>query len=153
MPLSNSYSLKTTKDQQRPCFICGKSSSTVLDAVDDFFFVCLSHTRDNGFCTSESVGLKKDTQTETLKKDTQSAGTKKDILPDGLNKDGKDSKGPTDSKDSKGPIDSIDGKGPSDSKDSNADGPKIYKLHRAILFLREKEKEKKVKLNLLKSLK
>lgn len=102
--------------------------------MDDFFFVCLSHTRDNGFCTSESVGLKKD---------TLSAGTKKEIQPTEP-KDAKDSKGPTDSKDSKGPI---------DSKDSNADGPKIYKLHRTILFLREKEKEKKEKLNLLKSLK
>ena len=38
-------------------------------------------------------------------------------------------------------------------KQTEGQGPKIYKLHRSILYLREQEKEKKQKLGFLKSLK
>ena len=57
MPLSNNYSLRTAKDQ-RPCFICGKFASSVLDAPDDFFFICLSHCSDSGFCTVTTTIIK-----------------------------------------------------------------------------------------------
>ena len=56
MSLSNSYSLKTVaiKDQ-RPCFICGKLSSSVFDAADDFFFCLLVTYKGLGFCTSSAI--------------------------------------------------------------------------------------------------
>lgn len=54
MSLCNNYSLKIAKEQ-RPCFICGKFSNSVLDSSDDFFFICLSHTKDSGFCTVSEV--------------------------------------------------------------------------------------------------
>ena len=51
MALSNRYRLKRAAEG-KPCFICGKGSEYVLDASDDFFYVCLSHVKDSSFCTT-----------------------------------------------------------------------------------------------------
>ena len=130
MALSNSYSLKAVSSKdQRPCFICGKFSSSVLDAPDDFFFVCLSHTKDTGFCTSLSDSVREDGN-EIVK-------SKKEITESKTQQINK-----SDSKDSQ-----------KDEAPSKIEGPPIFKLHRSILFLREQEKSKREKLNLLKNLK
>ena len=125
MPLSNSYSLKTAKDQ-RPCFICGKISSSVLDAPDDFFFVCLSHTKDGGFCTSSAVesavGTGRECEIEKLKREISELKAPKD-------KDLKESMDAKDVKEQK-----------TEPKQTEGQGPKIYKLNRSILYLREQEK-------------
>lgn len=136
MALSNFYSLRTAKDK-RSCFICGKMSSAVLDAPDDFFFVCLSHLNDSGFCTS-LVGpavsqTENNESSEKLKKDINDSKAQKD-------------------KESTDNLESMESKNNS-SEVVKIDGPKNYKLHRSILYLREQEKSKKEKLNLLKSLK
>jgi hypothetical protein len=141
MPLSNNYSLRTAKDQ-RPCFICGKFSSSVLDAPDDFFFVCLSHTKDSGFC---SVSI---TQVETKAHDESEIELlKREIseLKGQLNK-------------------SVSNELETDVKTKVVEEPKnnvvqqepaktVYKLHRSIVYLREQEKSKIERLNLLKRLK
>lgn len=141
MPLSNNYSLRTAKDQ-RPCFICGKFSSSVLDAPDDFFFVCLSHTKDFGFC---SVSI---TQVETKAHDESEIELlKREIseLKGQLNK-------------------SVSNELETDVKTKVVEEPKnnvvqqepaktVYKLHRSIVYLREQEKSKIERLNLLKRLK
>ena len=129
MPLSNNYSLRTAKDQ-RPCFICGKFTSSVLDAPDDFFFICLSHPNDSGFCTVVTTTIIKSEAHE----DSEIDKLKMEIS------------------ELKGQINKTDSK-ETDKQDTKIDGPKVYKLHRSILYLREQEKSKKQKLNLLKSLK
>ena len=113
LPLSNVYKLKSTKDP-RACFICGKSSTSVFDALDDFFFVCPSHVKDNGFCTiinQPTPPSKEESESDKEKEDDKEGDEclKVEIL--------------------------------------------MYRLHRSILFLREREREKKDKVKLLKSLK
>jgi hypothetical protein len=112
-PLSNIYKLKTTKDP-RACFICGKASTSVFDAHDDFFFVCPSHVKDAGFCTIINQ------PTPPSKEESESDKEKED-----------DKEGDEFSK-----VEIL-----------------MYRLHRSILFLREREREKKDKVKLLKSLK
>ncbi len=131
MPLSNNYSLRTTNvKDQKPCFICGKSSNSVLDAHDDFFFVCLSHTKDVGFCSEPDVAK-------------VSA-----LVP--KHKSAEDKTTPKPSKDSE-----KTNPDPKPEAETVPEPPKvfIYKLHRSILYLREEEKKRKEKVNLLKSLK
>lgn len=91
--MSNNYSLRTTRDQ-RPCFVCGKLSSSVLDAPDDFFFICLSHTKDSSFCTIESSGPVKfvknkagEEEIATLKKEISKFQNKKKIAEPEKEKD------------------------------------------------------------------
>ncbi len=50
MALENKYQFKRTAEA-KPCFICGRSAEQVLDAADDFFYICASHVKDPGFCT------------------------------------------------------------------------------------------------------
>lgn len=142
MPLSNNYSLKIAKDQ-RPCFICGKFSSSVFDAPDDFFFVCLSHTKDSGFCS-----IVKETQTATETTDNEESEIEL------LKKEISELKGQLNRNESK----EIE----ADAAAKKLEEPKItidppaktvFKLHRSIFYLREQEKLKKEKMNLLKSLK
>ncbi len=143
MSLTNNYSLRTAKDQ-RPCFICGKFSSSVLDAPDDFFFICLSHTKDSSFCSiitipitptgSNKVTADEESEIEKLKKEISD-------LKEQLNKkETKETEAKTEEKKletTAPPVPVVN----------------VYKLHRSFLFMREEEKSKKEKLNLLKSLK
>ena len=124
--LSNNYHLRTTKDSKF-CFVCGKTSNFVLDAPDDFFFVCLSHTKDSGFCTM--IGEVIETDVEIVKMNTE-------------NTELKGNEKLTESKLSL-PL-------PADVASGNVC---TYKLHRSILFLRVQEKAKREKMNLLRKLK
>lgn len=168
--LCNKYFLKTTKDQ-KPCFICGKFGSSVLDAPDDFFFACLNHLKDSGFCTPIYVDVpatveppvkiatdEKEKELEKLKKEIEELKSQIGKSPNGKDKIGDtkaDSKPSTtdDVKDKDKPKEPI--------KASTPTPPvrKIdhYQLHRSILYLREQQKlqqtRARAKLDLLKSLK
>lgn len=141
MPLANKYSLKTAKEL-RPCFICGKFCTSVFDAPDDFFFVCLSHTKDSTFCTSDTAEpevkqLQKqaeDDEIEALKREIAELKTPK--TEDKNDQKEQEKESPT--KESITP--------PSSS-------PRFYKLHRSFAYLREQELIQKEKFKLLKSLK
>ena len=139
MPLSNNYSLRTAKDQ-RPCFICGKFSSSVLDAHDDFFFVCSSHLKDSGFCSVSEISTATKTEFSEIEQ---------------LKKEISEIKGqPNKSEANELEIES--NKKPEEPKTTNfipEPAKAVFKLHRSILYLREQEKLKKEKLNLLKKLK
>jgi len=136
MPLSNNYSLRAAKDQ-RPCFICGKFSSSVLDAPDDFFFVCSSHLKDSGFCSVSEISTATKTEfseIEQLKKEISEMkrqGQSNELEIESNNKSEE----------------------PKTATVILEPAKAVYKLHRSILYLREQEKLKKEKLNLLKKLK
>ncbi|KAG0639586.1 VPS4-associated protein 1 [Tuber brumale] len=64
-PFQNTYHLRKVADSSsKPCTICYKHTSQVLITPDrkDFFYVCLSHTRDRGFATAVVVATQEETE-------------------------------------------------------------------------------------------
>ena len=49
--IENKYRERTAT-KPSPCFVCFKSTSTVLESSNDFFFVCPNHVKDSTFCKS-----------------------------------------------------------------------------------------------------
>jgi ABC-type Zn2+ transport system substrate-binding protein/surface adhesin len=149
MALPNKY-VKKTALKEGQCFICNKSTSTVLTSgPPDFFFVCPGHATDTGFCTpvydeekEKQLREAEERKREELRRKAEE-GKKED------NNEKKEDK--EDEKDKK--KDEKDKK-----KDENKDKGKLqkeiviprvlshYVLHRNIFFLREKvHKDKALK--------
>ncbi|CUS09374.1 unnamed protein product [Tuber aestivum] len=64
-PFQNTYHLRKVADtSSKPCTICYKHTPQVLITPDqkDFFYVCLSHTRDRGFATAVVPTMKEETE-------------------------------------------------------------------------------------------
>lgn len=106
-------------------FICGKFSSSVLDAFDDFLFVCSSHLKDSGFCSVSEISTATKTEfneIEKLKKENS------EIKIESNKNELKELEIEIESK-----------KNPEEAKTTNAiplPAKSVYKLHRSILYLR-----------------
>ncbi|CAZ81021.1 unnamed protein product [Tuber melanosporum] len=64
-PFQNTYHLRKVADaSSKPCTICYKHTPQVLITPDqkDFFYVCLSHTRDRGFATAVVAATQEETE-------------------------------------------------------------------------------------------
>ena len=141
MALSNCYHLKTATEQ-RACFVCGKLSSSVFDAPDDFFFICLSHTKDQSFCSIVFRINTNDEESEIQSLKLEIDGLKKQLSEKSDIKE--ENKNDT----LINVINEI-----RNSPKNNQEIVKQYKLHASFIYLREKEALKKEKWNLLKNLK
>lgn len=146
MPLSNKYRLKKSAEF-RPCFICGKTSECVFDSEDDFFFVCLNHTKDTGFCTPVLVEVK-----PAVKPDDEVTKLKAEIETLKSQLSAKDSKTETSSEkpSEKTAEKTADRK---DKEPVKVEEPKReishYQLHKSILYLREKQQEERKRVSLI----
>lgn len=141
MPLSNKYRLKKSAEY-RACFICGKTSECVFDSGDDFFFVCLSHTKDAGFCTPVLVEVKPSVkpEDEVTKLKAEIETLKSQLSAKDPNNDKKQEKQPEKSA----------------KESAKVEEPKReishYQLHKSILYLREKQVEERKRVSLLNKL-
>ncbi|PUU74758.1 VPS4-associated protein 1 [Tuber borchii] len=64
-PFQNTYHLRKVADtSSKPCTVCYKHTPQVLITPDkkDFFYVCLSHTRDRGFATAVVTATQEETE-------------------------------------------------------------------------------------------
>ncbi|KAI9183984.1 hypothetical protein H9P43_003037 [Blastocladiella emersonii ATCC 22665] len=59
LPFKNQYRHRRAAGD-RACWVCGKPTFEVLTHDDvDFFFVCMNHIQDPGFCTATEGGVPK----------------------------------------------------------------------------------------------
>ncbi|KAF2184297.1 DUF1742-domain-containing protein [Zopfia rhizophila CBS 207.26] len=152
MSLSNTWHhRRVAENSAKACWICYKPTSSVLITPDnkDFFYICIGHLKDRGFCQPDqdeaaaAAARKKeglDREIETVKKEYEEKQKRKREKHKEKDKDNdKDSKKKDeeeDKKDEKEKDDKI--KELSKSKDSSQadEGPRIYSLNKNFYQMR-----------------
>ncbi|KAK5289513.1 hypothetical protein LTR98_000222 [Exophiala xenobiotica] len=150
LPFPNIYHLRTVAEaSSKACYICYKPSVKVLITPDnkDFFYICPSHLSDRGFASAiidaeaEAAKMKKEAMEQEIEKIKQEyeerqkkkkAKQKSKDDANGKKKDGDDD----DDKAEKDRDDKIKAV----QADANAgqkaeDIPRLYALHKSVLFL------------------
>ncbi|KAI1281536.1 DUF1742-domain-containing protein [Xylaria sp. FL0933] len=150
MSLPNRWHHRKVADTSaKSCEICYKPSTSVLITPDkqDFFYVCLAHLKDRGFCSpiidhdavaaakkkkemdEEVEKLKKEYEEKQRKKKEKEAEKEKDSDKD---KDKQDSKGKDEGKGEKKEEPSTDDKGKSKDKSPAEvdEEPRVFALQR-----------------------
>lgn len=158
----NKY-LKKTAVEERSCFVCHKSTNTVLSNNKDWFYACNSHLNDYYFCTILEYHVNKD---NIIKKDSDSIVNKsnkdKESANNDVDKDKKNDKNKDSSDDKssgkaitefysafkaavindKESSKSVDTKN-NNNKEDNIKIPKTVKLHSSFWYLRQVEAKKR----------